>query len=319
VLLSFDTLDGILQEVLRGFGAVPKRGAEVGGLLLGRVQGTTVIIDAYETVPCDYKQGPSYLFTASDRVRLEDAIRKQRDAGLLVGYFRSDTREQFELADEDIDWMDRRLPGASAVVLLIRPYATKVSRAGFFLRGTNGRFPRVTPNEFPFSRKLLGGGSKRRDREEPAAETTAAPAAAPAGMVVRANDPAPAARRGLWAASLTLAAALGAGAGFFSGLNAPRLPDPALFKLALRVTPQGDDLRVEWDGSSPAVLTAQRGRLRIRMSGSEQLIPLDLEVLRNGLAIYRGAQGPVRFDLEVDQIAGGTLRESASQGAASEP
>jgi hypothetical protein len=37
VHLHLDVLDRIASEVMRGFGAVPKRGAEVGGLLIGIV------------------------------------------------------------------------------------------------------------------------------------------------------------------------------------------------------------------------------------------------------------------------------------------
>src|SRR2546423_15153141 len=36
--LSLDVVDHMLQDVMRGFGAVPKRGAEVGGILLGRTR-----------------------------------------------------------------------------------------------------------------------------------------------------------------------------------------------------------------------------------------------------------------------------------------
>lgn len=37
VRLSLDAVDRMQQDVMRGFGAVPRRGAEVGGVLIGSV------------------------------------------------------------------------------------------------------------------------------------------------------------------------------------------------------------------------------------------------------------------------------------------
>ncbi|HLW77683.1 MAG TPA: hypothetical protein VKS01_11875, partial [Bryobacteraceae bacterium] len=38
--LHLDVLDRLAAEVMRGFGAVPKRGAEVGGVLIGTIDGS---------------------------------------------------------------------------------------------------------------------------------------------------------------------------------------------------------------------------------------------------------------------------------------
>ena len=56
VHLQLDVIDGLLSDVMRGFGAVPKRGAEVGGLLLGSIERgeqTIVRIEDFEPVECD--------------------------------------------------------------------------------------------------------------------------------------------------------------------------------------------------------------------------------------------------------------------------
>src|ERR1700677_5163334 len=76
VHLQLDLIDRLSAEVMRGFGAVPKRGAEVGGVLLGTMeQGaqTIVRVDDFEVVPCEYKRGPSYLFTADDGAAFDAA------------------------------------------------------------------------------------------------------------------------------------------------------------------------------------------------------------------------------------------------------
>jgi hypothetical protein len=162
VHLHLDVVDRLLAEVMRGFGAVPKRGAEVGGLLLGVVEPgeqAIVRIEDYEAVDCDYKRGPSYLFS-DGMAALENACARWTPDDsrpvYAVGYFRSHTRDGFALAPEDIELLDQFFPQSSNVALLVRPYGTKVSSAGFFFR-EEGEFQKSTPLEFPFrSRELTG-------------------------------------------------------------------------------------------------------------------------------------------------------------------
>lgn len=69
VVMDFDALDRTLAEALQGFGVVPKRGAEVGGILLGSFEldaAKAVRIRDVEPVPCEYRFGPSYLLSDVD-------------------------------------------------------------------------------------------------------------------------------------------------------------------------------------------------------------------------------------------------------------
>ncbi len=157
VHIDLDVVDRIAAEVMRGFGAVPKRGAEVGGVLIGTIEPgdpAIVRVEDYEPVRCDYKRGPSYLFTAEDRAEFEDACERwMPDAtrpAYAVGYFRSQTRgnptggnpsnQALPLAPEDVELMDRHFPAPEHVALIVKPYGTKVSVGGFFAR-EDGVFP----------------------------------------------------------------------------------------------------------------------------------------------------------------------------------
>src|ERR1700687_2075206 len=109
VHLQLDVLDRLASEIMRGFGAVPKRGAEVGGLLLGTIQRgspTIVRIEDFEPVPCHYRRGPSYLFTEDAGAAFEKAFERTRPDLSRdiygVGYFRGHTRQGLSLAPEDI-------------------------------------------------------------------------------------------------------------------------------------------------------------------------------------------------------------------------
>jgi hypothetical protein len=166
VHLHLDVLDRLSAEAMRGFGAVPKRGAEVGGVLIGTVEPgedgdpTTVRIEDFEPVECEYRRGPSYLFTEDEKATFEDAVlRWQPDPAKpahAVGFYRSQTRDGMSLSLEDIELLDEFFPDPADVALLIKPYGTKVSAAGFFVR-ENGAFPDVSPQEFPFRRRELTG------------------------------------------------------------------------------------------------------------------------------------------------------------------
>jgi len=163
ICLSLDVIDRLLPDVMRGFGAVPKRGAEVGGILLGQAQRSDkqleVTVEDYELIPIEYKRGPSYLLSEEDRRCFAEAAERLQpgddESRRPIGYFRSNTRDGVGLSLEDLDLISQFLPGPDAIVLYIRPFGTKVSQAGFYFQ-EDGEFPEGLPLlEFPFRRKEL--------------------------------------------------------------------------------------------------------------------------------------------------------------------
>src|SRR5215467_15321896 len=110
VRLSLDVVDRLERDVLESFRAITARGSEVGGLLLGRSETgatTNTIIENYELFHCDYTRGPLYLLSEEEKSRLEDVIRRKKSipgqAGSVVGFFRSNTRKDLVLDEEDLD------------------------------------------------------------------------------------------------------------------------------------------------------------------------------------------------------------------------
>jgi TonB family protein len=117
--------------VTRAFKSVPKRGLEIGGLLLGRVVADRanparciVMIEDFEAVDSVHEYGPSWRLSDLDRLSLQEALERRRtapDGARVVGYFRSHTRPDFEF-----DNQDREISGAdegcdAPVFLLIKP------------------------------------------------------------------------------------------------------------------------------------------------------------------------------------------------------
>ncbi|MCS7314579.1 MAG: TonB family protein [Bryobacterales bacterium] len=188
--IRLDVVERLDQEVVRTFRAITSRGSEIGGLLLGHVrQGPrpVVVIEDYETVPCDYERGPLYLLAEQDRRRLEQALARWREAPpqgpRVVGYFRSNTRKELQLDDEDVALLRQYFPDPQQVCLLVKPFASRANLAGFFL--WEGSEPqRRSDLTFAFNRaelsKSLASPSAPAAAEVGETKSTAAPAP-PAG------------------------------------------------------------------------------------------------------------------------------------------
>jgi hypothetical protein len=173
IRLAFDVIDRLNVDIMRSFGAVRRRGTEVGGLLLGRIEPTdthvTVTIDDYEPVPCEYAFGPSYILSTQDLQELRKSLAHfDPSAGrdlYTVGFFRSHTRDDLSLDEYDQKFFREYFPDPLHVAMLVKPYATRAGVAGFFYQEsviTGG----ASPLEFPFRRKDLVGDTQE---PEPAA------------------------------------------------------------------------------------------------------------------------------------------------------
>jgi hypothetical protein len=161
--LSGDAVDQISQTVMRGFGALPRRGAEVGGLLLGSVSKSgsqpVVRIEKFISVPCAHLHGPSYILCDDDMPAFDGELNAHAaDTGTapyVVGFVRSHTREPIQLDEADLALLDSRFAGNDAVCLLVKPYATHPCEAAFLVR-EGGRFSSEAQGEpFIFRRKEM--------------------------------------------------------------------------------------------------------------------------------------------------------------------
>ena len=125
VYLSLDAVERLSVEVMRAFASVPKRGAEVGGFLLGHaVAGSEpgLVIDDYFEVPCRHEFGPSYLLTSEELLLFQERVAGRRGGSSYpIGYYRSHTREGLEISAEDQDLLTRCFGGNPGLVLLIKP------------------------------------------------------------------------------------------------------------------------------------------------------------------------------------------------------
>ena len=311
--LSLDVVDRLLQDSMRGFGAVPKRGAEVGGVLLGSVEsadGPRVRVDDYELVPIEYKRGPSYLLSEPDLETFTEVMERLRSRKELapVGFFRSQTRDAAGLTAEDLELLARFLPQPETVVLLIKPYATRVSTAGFYFQ-ENGRYQDGPPLvEFPLRRRELAPDDpgSAPNREEPRG---ARPSPPPRGAdsersatspLVLPAEAQPSRPRWIWFPLSFIFLLLGVLLGFLAASAVrPTTPGGDPFSLSLHADRSGDNLHIQWDRQAPAIRTARKGVLSIEDGAYSKTVDLDQTQLQTGSVVYHHNSNHVRFRLEV--------------------
>lgn len=356
VTLDLDVVDRMLADVMRGFGVMPKRGVEVGGVLLGEFTGSGgVRVTDYELVSCQHTRGSSWLLSAEETDRLRAVCDRWLSSPgghtTVIGLFRSHTREGFQVTPEDADLLDRMAPDPSSVYLLVKPYATRVSVAGFYFREDGGIRTMGPPYlEFPFRRRELAGEESTPGMPAAAVAPQAAsvPSAVPAqpefsfggynqgesktmtdsisSMELYKDDASSATaaeaakkrRTSGWVwlplsfVFLLLGVVLGFQVALSVGQKMPSaLRPPDPYQMNLTASRSGSSVHISWDRSAPAIQSAPRGVLHIMDGETEQRVELDALQLMNGSVLYRRAAKSVKFRLEVFTSNKVTLSETA--------
>jgi protein TonB len=190
VRLAFDLIDRMESEVIENFRSLTSRGSEIGGVLLGSVipgSPLIVVVQDYETIPCDYTRGPLYRLSDADLARFERAIEQHSGAAnmAVAGYFRAHSRKGLSLDADDVAFLDARFRSPHHIALLVRPFATKTSVGGLFIREDGVFHGDASYLEFPFRSAQLTASlwtppEAAAPAAPPAAPANAAPSAPPA-------------------------------------------------------------------------------------------------------------------------------------------
>jgi proteasome lid subunit RPN8/RPN11 len=320
-----DVLASIGRAAREGLEKVPRRGLEVGGLLLGTREGDELTITDWRPISCEHARGPGFELSANDEAALRQLLESltgdpARSGLQVLGWFHTHTRDGICLTKSDLDVYNRFFPAPWQVALVVKPHAKEPTRAGFFFREPNGAIraetsyrefviePGLRPQPVGFDPASLGGA------------TSPAPApvrAAEAPSTVRLPEPPPAspARAPRWARSrrrlvVALAGAVLASAAVFVGI--PLLaPQPRHAAIALDLRPAGDALVLEWDRSPALLRDATGAALTIEDAGERRLIRLTADEFAAGSLTYYRRSGDVSFQLELVRSTGPPLLGSA--------
>lgn len=327
---SLVVVEEIRHAVTEGFQRLSRGGLEVGGVLYGTHEGSTVRIQAMREIVCEHARGPSFLLSDNDRAALtEQLARGQEDhrlEGMLaVGWFLSHTRGEITLTEPDLETFNAFFPARWQFTLVIRPGRTGFMRAGFFVRESDGAVKSERSYlDFSFPDRPAAPDRPPRDRGAPGDRRNTLPYdAAPDAMPSAPHDvplfgqpsasipqylPYPETRRKWpWGViAVVLAAAVLAILGL--RLFAPRLaPEP----IALSVAERDGQLQIEWSHSSRSITGAARGTLDITDGQDSRSIPLTQLELSRGSFNYLRKSGDVEIRMTVENSAGEKTQEAS--------
>lgn len=133
--------DDIRLAVVDAFCSLPRGGAEIGGVLMGRCTDGKLTIAGYAPLECEHAHGPSFTLSSSDEARLKELIDRSpaEFPGLLpVGWYHSHTRSEIFLSEADLALHERYFPEPWQVALVLKPHTLQPTRAGFFFREASG-------------------------------------------------------------------------------------------------------------------------------------------------------------------------------------
>jgi len=338
VHLSHQVIDRILLDAVRGLGSIPRRGAEIGGLLLGTAQRgekLVVKIEDHCPVPCEHSFGPSYVLTEEEKRAFEAALESWQPspsrAIYAVGYYRSHTRDSLGMTEEDLWLFSTYFADPTKVALVIKPRATGSSVAGFFFWEKGEIRSQSTYLEFPFDRRELeatedppaAAAVEAGDSEQPGERTSGVSEEIPLPSFLTASQPDPKeggawkSRWGSWWVQIPiilvlvlLGGWLGIQGGRYLKQQVPQAPSEDPYALGLSVAEYGDNLHLTWNREAPAIRSARRGLLIIGDGDQSRVLEMDWNQLQNGSVMYRRVTGPVRFRLEVHLRQNRVLSES---------
>jgi hypothetical protein len=307
--LALAVVERLSFEAMEAFKSVPRRGLEVGGLLLGESRTGLIRIEDCAEVPSEHRSGPSYRLSPAD---LEMLDRSYGDHPEAVGMYRTATQaETLALHEDDATLFERHFSGRPGVFLLVHP-ATRTG--AFCLPAADGL---VVAHEFPFHAADLGARLPEPE-PEPAPEWAtfvATPASVPGAAGSKTGAPARISRSRLWSAragALVLGGVIGALAWRYIQPVAPRVgaaipaqpspiqtagSDPA--HIVLEVMRDGRTLRLHWDQGAPAIRKADHALLHIVDGNHQTNLNLTPNELNNGSLSYWADTPDVSFRLEV--------------------
>ncbi len=139
-------LDDIRLAVVDAFFSLPRGGAEIGGILLGRRNAGRLLITGSSALDCEHAYGPSFTLSPKDQARLGELLSSARTPGSQpVGWYHSHTRSEIFLSEADLDIHKRFFPEPWQVALVLKPHTFQPTRAGFFFSDSAGVIQAAAP------------------------------------------------------------------------------------------------------------------------------------------------------------------------------
>ncbi len=293
-LVSERVISGLRKVAIDGLLALPRRGIEVGGILVGKAENDEIEVEGFEEMPCEHRYGPSYALSDADRQALSKLL-AQRAAGPLpvIGLFRSFASRSPALEQADESFVTEHFPHGDFVFLMLQPRSHEDCVASLRTFHDGQLLPDTEEEPFVFDAAAM----PLMEPTPPAPPPEAAPEAPPRDVLAEATplvhqrarylidsdlapEPPRSSRTRPW--MLPAACALLLAAGLFGYQQWRAARQPRWVELHLDARPVNSQLEVSWDGFAPRALNATSGLLAVTDGGVHQDIPLNPEQIRGG-------------------------------------
>ncbi len=161
IRINLSLIEDVSFTTIEGLKLVPRRGLEVGGILLGRLDAahSAIVIEDYEPVDSEHLYGPSWLLSPKDLSAFRHTLERLRDRALHqlqpVGFYRSQTRDGLSFDDQDNALMREIFTSETALCMLVKPSLAEPSVAQLGMMTENLLQPVAV---FPFHAGVLREG-----------------------------------------------------------------------------------------------------------------------------------------------------------------
>ncbi len=140
-LAMFHEIDFLVNEAYR---RIPHGGIEIGGVLFGAFEESSVRLDAFRIIECEHASGPSFTLSDRDLTLLKQQLANAASDPELeslqpVGWFIAHTRSELRMNERELALFDELFPEPGRMTLLIKPERFQPTRFGFLVRDSDGR------------------------------------------------------------------------------------------------------------------------------------------------------------------------------------
>jgi hypothetical protein len=314
IALESSVVDDLRRRTIEAYTSLPKRGAEIGGLLFGkrRTDGAIAFeVDGCEEIPCEYRFGPSYKLSEGDYRSLSDRLVQieSEGPGTVIGLYRSYTGGDIALDQADQGLLRYLFPDTHFVLLLLQPISPEKCFAQFQF-GSEGELAGqgpyeqflLEPSQLKAENKAKAEAPREPLREEPVESPKSAIAVLPLPASRRSRipedeaPPVPRSSHG-WTLLWLCALAVIAGAAGHEIWTLERQPRWA--PMGLHATASARNLVLTWDAAAPAIQQASQGMMTVTDGAAQNQVPLTAAQLRSGKFDYAPSQDEVLFRLLV--------------------
>jgi proteasome lid subunit RPN8/RPN11 len=336
-------LDDIRLAVTDAFFSLPRGGAEIGGLLLGRQEkGRIAILDSMP-MECEHAFGPSFVLSERDQAKLAELVAAAgRNPHVKpLGWWHSHTRSEIFLSDADRQIHDSFFPAPWQVALVLKPHTFQPMRGGFFFREPDGsihdtasyeefaldampmrpagsvEIPRGSPFAGPSPASDAGGrvvnveGFAAPDVPLAEPEPEPRPEVAPPSFLHGAAEPRESRRRIGWVAAafgVTLAIVGYSTRDRWLPAFQSKLQPTPIEAISLNTLDDRGQLQIRWNGAAPLVRSAHGGSLLILDGNSTVNVPLDVSHVQSGAYTFTRRSARVDVTLVLAEEGGKEAR-----------